>query len=364
MKETLNSLQRCRAVIEGKIPDRIPVCLLNFQNAAHYMGYSVGECVLDSQKASQAQIAFWEEFRHDMIEIENGICVLAEAAGCEIEYVEDALPWVSKPVLGSLEEIDKLRQVDLENSPCARALINTIRIISERLGTEVCIRGDSDQAPFSLASELLGLENFFVALMDPSQHEKIHRLLAYATEQVKRLVRAVISAGSHYTILGDSTAGPDVCSPRIYRQFAQPYETKVIMDCYQSGIEVGTHICGNATKIIEDMIATQAKYFELDYKIDRVAVNEAVKDKATIIGTVDPSNIISLGTPQEVYEKAKEDIQIFGPNGRFILGAGCSIPTNTPNANITALIKAAHNYGWYDSEGQLTAFPNRSNELG
>lgn len=353
MKETMNSLQRCQAVIDGRIPDRVPVCLLNFQNAARLSGYSVGECILDSQKAAQSQIAYWEEFHHDMIEIENGICVLAEAAGCGIEYAEDTPPWVSRPVLSSLDEVDKLRDVDLEHSPCARALIATIRSVADRLGESVCIRGDSDIAPFSLAAELIGMENFFLALMDPEQKEKLHRLLRYTTNQVARLVRAVMAAGSHYTIIGDSTAGPDVCSPKVYREFAAPYEKSLVQQFHQEGIEVGTHICGNATKIIGEMIATGARYFEVDYKIDRQAVHEAVKGKATIIGTVDPSYLMPLGTPQEVFEKAKEDIQIFGMQGGFILGAGCTIPANTPGENIHALVNAARESGWYDESGQL-----------
>ncbi len=353
MEETLNSLQRCRAVIEGRIPDRVPVCLLNFQNAAWLAGYSVGECILDSQKAARAQIAYWEEFRHDMIEIENGICVLAEAAGCQINYAEDTPPWVSRPVLGSLDEVDNLREVDLDNSPCAKALIATTKIVADQLGASVCIRGDSDLAPFSLAAELLGMEKFFLALMDPAQKEKLHRLLSYTTAQVASLVRAVMAAGSHYTIIGDSTAGPDVCSPKIYREFAAPYEKDLVQQLRKDGIEIGTHICGNATRIISDMVASGALYFELDYKINRQAIRETTNGLATIIGTVDPSHLIPLGTPREVNEKAKEDILVLGAQGRFILGAGCTIPATTPRENIHALVNAAHQYGWYDEAGHL-----------
>ncbi len=359
MRETMTSLERSKAVIEGRIPDRVPVCLLNFQNAAHFMGYSVGECILDSQKSAKAQIAFWGEFRHDMIEIENGICVLSEAAGCEIEYAEDTPPWVSQRVLDSLEDVDKLHDVDLESSSCAKALLETTKIVAEKLGRTVCIRGDSDIAPFSLAAELLGMEKFFLALMDPEQKGNIHKLLRYSTNQVARLIRAQIAAGSHYTIIGDSTAGPDVCSPKIYREFAAPYEKILVHQFRKEGIEVGTHICGNATKIIDDMLDTGALYFEVDYKISRKAVHEAVKGKATIIGTVDPSHLLPSGTPEEVSERASEDIQILAPGGRFILGAGCSIPKTTPFENVRAMVNTASEMGWYDSEGQLIAFSNK-----
>lgn len=359
VRETMTSLERSKAVIEGRIPDRVPVCLLNFQNAARFMGYSVGECILDSQKSAKSQIAYWEEFRHDMIEIENGICVLSEAVGCEIGFAEDTPPWVSRRVLDTLEDVDKLRDVDLESSPCAKALLETTKIVADKLGATVCIRGDSDLAPFSLAAELMGMEKFLMALMGPEQKDNVHKLLRYCTEQVASLVRAQIAVGSHYTIIGDSTAGPDICPPKIYREFAAPYEKLLVHQFRKEGIEVGCHICGDATKIIDDMLETGALYFEVDYKIDRTAVHEAVKGKATIIGTVDPSYLLPSGTPEEVSEKAREDIQIFGPGGRFILGAGCSIPENTPFENVRVLINAASEVGWYDSEGQLIAFSNK-----
>ena len=64
----MTSLQRCMTVLQGGVPDRVPVCLENFMHAAAVAGYSVKEYCLDGEKMADAQIASWEKFGHNMIE--------------------------------------------------------------------------------------------------------------------------------------------------------------------------------------------------------------------------------------------------------------------------------------------------------
>jgi uroporphyrinogen-III decarboxylase len=99
------------------------------------------------------------------------------------------------------------------------------------------------------------------------------------------------------------------------------------------------------------MVETGAKALELDYKIDAKKCREATFGKCTLIGTIDPSGVMCLGTPQLVMEKANEAIDIFGKNGWYILGPGCDLPYETPEENIFALVEAAKQYGEYPLKG-------------
>ena len=351
----MTSLQHVQTVLAGGIPDRIPVCLLSFQNAARLAGYSVGEYCQDGTKMAAAQLAYWEAFRHDIIDIESGIAATSEAIGCTVEYREDAPPWVTHPAINSLDEVGSLPDIDPERAPSLAELLKATRLVAARLGSQVCIRGESDLAPFSLAAQVFGMENMLLALTDPEQADGLHRLLAYTTEQVARLARARIAAGSHYTLIGDSTAGPDVCSPTVYRRFALPYEQRLIETLRPAGVEVGIHICGNATRIIKDMVQSGALYFELDHKIDRAAVRQATAGRVTIFGTLDPGWLLPRGTAAEVRAAAIEDIQLLGQAGRYVLSPGCTLPYDTPVENLRALVDAAHEYGRYAPDGKLVA---------
>jgi len=257
----MTSLQRVNTVLSGAIPDRVPVCLLSFQNAARLAGYGIDEYCLDGDKMAAAQLAYWDAFQHDIIDIENGVAAIAEAVGCEAASSRDAPPWVTRPAIGSLAEIGSLPDVEPLRSPGLRALLKATAVVAAAVGDRVCVRGEADQGPFNLAAEILGMERFLLALTDPEQADGLHQLLSYTTAQVRTLARAQIAAGSHYTLIGESTAGPDVCSPAMYRRYALPYEQRLIEALRRDGVEAGIHMCGNATRIIPDMVRTGALYF-------------------------------------------------------------------------------------------------------
>jgi uroporphyrinogen-III decarboxylase len=101
------------------------------------------------------------------------------------------------------------------------------------------------------------------------------------------------------------------------------------------------------------MLATGSSCFELDYKIDRAAVRAATRGRATVIGTLDPAFLLAAATPAQVQAKAVEDIGIMAPGGRFILGAGCTVPRDTPPENVRALVNAAREHGHYAADGSL-----------
>jgi uroporphyrinogen-III decarboxylase len=149
------------------------------------------------------------------------------------------------------------------------------------------------------------------------------------------------------TGIGDSIAGPDVCAPATYRRFAWPSEREVVGRLAADGVMVGLHICGDATAIIDDMVATGSQLLAVDFKADRAVVKAAATGRTTLIGTVDPSAVVALGTPDEVAAAARADLAVMAPGGGFILAPGCALPFGTPGANIEALVASARDEGWY-----------------
>lgn len=355
MKETMNSLERVRTVLQGGIPDRVPISLLCFQNAARFAGYQVAECCKKGELLAESHLAYWEEFRHDMVDMEMGVACMAEAVGCEVEYNEDEPPWVVGTPIDSLNEINTLPEIDVEQVPVLVEFVKATKILSGEIGDQVCIRSESDQGPFSLAAQILGMEDFLIALTDAENFDKIHQLLAYCTRQIAKLAKALAAAGAHYTEIGDSIAGPDMCHPDTYREFCFPYEEKLIAQLHREGVEMGVHICGDATDVIEYLVETGAPFLEIDSKVDRQAIRQATAGKTTVVGTIDPANLLPFGTPQEIAQKVREDIQIFAPNGRYICSPGCTLPALTPFENIRALVDAVHQFGRYDPTGKLAA---------
>jgi MtaA/CmuA family methyltransferase len=353
MLPTMSSLERVDRVIRGGIPDRVPVDLHNFLMTAEASGLPFPEFLQDGEAMAQAQILAWREYAHDLVILENGTVALAEACGCGIEYVEGSAPVLVSPVLHSLEDVDGLEVPDPYRAHLLAENLKATRIVAREIGKQACVMGRADQGPFSLASMLFGMENFLMALTEPENRAGIHRLLDFCLQVVTRYALAQKEQGAAITSIGESLSGPDVSSPRIYKEFAWGYVKRLVDRLRTEDLPLSYHICGNATRIAGGMAASGAAILELDYKCDLPKVKAEARGKAAILGVIDPSGVLALGTPQLVTDKVREELDLLAEGGGLILGPGCALPPKTPPENIHALIEAAHRFGRYAADGRL-----------
>jgi uroporphyrinogen decarboxylase len=353
MNTITNSVERVETVLRGGIPDRVPVDLHNFLMVAQVSGLPFPAFMQSGEAMAEGHIDAWREYGHDLMILENGTVALAQACGCQVEYIDGSAPVHIGSVISSLDEIDKLVIPDpYKVHPLAENLKAT-RIVSKEVGDKVFIMGRADQGPFSLASMLFGVQEFLMALADPDNKEKLHRLLAFSEEVVYRYAIAQSEQGARITSIGESLSGPDVTSPKMYKEFEWSYAKNLIGRLKEKNIPLAYHICGNATRIVGDMTETGAAVLELDYKCDLQKIKQATQGKTTILGVIDPSGVLALGTPALVAEKVKEELGVLAPGGGLILGPGCALPSITPPENIHTLIETTHRYGCYTVDGEL-----------
>jgi uroporphyrinogen decarboxylase len=355
MSAKMTSLERVECVLNGKIPDRVPTSLHNFMMSAYASGMNFADYLQSGEAMAEGGIKAWREYGQDLVILENGTAALAEACGCEVDYLDGSAPALKKPFLSSLDELDRLVIPDVYNAHPLKENLKATRLVVREIGREAYVMGRADQGPYSLASMLLGIEDFLIAVLDPENRPKLQRLLEFSNEVVYRYAVAQAEAGAHITSIGESLSGPDVSSPRTYREYEWPYAKKLVERLNEKGIRLAYHICGNATRIASDMVSTGAALLELDYKCDLHKIKLATSGKTSVLGVIDPSEVMARGTPQTVMEKAKEELAVMGPGGGFVLSPGCGLPPKTPPANIHALVETAKKYGRYNPDGSLMA---------
>jgi len=298
MKEYMNSYERCLAAIQFRDVDRMPTDLHNFLMCAEESGMDFGAFVLDDSAMAEMQINMWEEFGHDMLLIENGTAALAQALGCGVIYRKKGAPVAHTTAVKQLEDIRNLKMpADFWESPLLKAQILTVERLVQHFGREVFLIGRGDQGPFSLASQLYGMDRLLEDLMDEEAEEDVHRLLEFCTSACIAYHEKLLQLGVPMTSMGDSTAGPDVISPAMYETFAVPYEKKVIEAVHRKGGLISLHICGNATKIIDQMCNLGADVLEIDQKTDLKTAVRAAKENCALLGQVNPV-LLSNGTQQ------------------------------------------------------------------
>lgn len=327
--------------MQGKSSDRIPVMLHNFMMAGREAGVTMHQFREDPKVTAEAMIRSVEKYGFDGILVDLDTVTLAGALGVPVDF---PLNEPARTIGSRIEELREVRQlppVRIEDYRYVQVWLEAVRLIKEFFGDDKYVRGNCDQAPFSLAGMVRGSVGWMMDLYTADEEDKI-ALLEYCTEATGQFIRLMAQTGCDMLSNGDSPAGPDLVPPEWYRQYALPYEKRVVEIAHQCGLPYTLHICGDTGLILESMLESGADAFELDYKTDIQRIATIFAGKATLIGNIDPSGVLAMGTPEEVVRKTRELIEIMGPSNRFILNAGCAIPAETPAENLKAMIDVIH----------------------
>jgi uroporphyrinogen decarboxylase len=130
-------------------------------------------------------------------------------------------------------------------------------------------------------------------------------------------------------------------SPRLYEEWSLPYTRQLCRALKKTGVKVFMHICGDTMDRLEMLAATEVDALSLDSKVDFAVARERLGPDYLLIGNVDPTDPLTLGSPEQVYEQCKNVIAQAGSEGRLILSAGCLVSEETPPQNLEAMIRAA-----------------------
>jgi uroporphyrinogen decarboxylase len=337
----MNGFERISAALRGERPDRVPVMLHNFLMAAREAGYSMSRFRNDPEAVAASFIRAVETYEYDGILVDVDTVALAEAVGVRVDHPEDQPARWAGPAIPALEAVRDLPPPAVGRHPRVQVWLEAVRRLKSHFGGKAFIRGNCDQAPFSLAGMMRGPADWMMDLLDESRHDDAFVLLEHCAAAGVEFIRLMAGAGADMVSNGDSPAGPDLISPALYRRFARPHERRLADEAHALGLPYALHICGNIDLILEDVVATGADALELDHKTDPHKAHRAMKDRAVFIGNIDPSAVLALGSPQEVAAKTREIVALFADTPRFILNAGCAIPAETPPANIRAMLAAS-----------------------
>lgn len=338
----MNGYQRIAAALRGGPVDATPVMLHNFMIAAREAGLTMREFRSNPRQIARAFTESVARYGQDGIMIDIDTATLAAAVGVPVAYPEDEPAVCRGARLSSLAEVDLLPPPDVAKFEGVQVWLEAVRLLKREFDGEIFIRGNCDQAPFSLASLMRGAEGWMLDLMEPDNEAAAFRLLDYCYEAGAQFLRLMAATGCDMLSNGDSSAGSSVISPRMHRKFAHPYEKRLASLSHELGLPYAMHVCGNARPILPDLVASGADAIELDFKTDSQTARDALRDRAALIGNIDPTGVLAQGTPALVEEKCRELKAIFAGTTRLILNAGCALPSSTPPENLRAMIRVAH----------------------
>ena len=341
----MNGYERIKKELAGENQGYRPVMMHNFQQCIKERGITFGQFRDDPALAAETFIRNAEKYDLDAVLIDFDTATLAGACGCLAAYPEDKAAVTIQPALtDGFNDMEKLAAVNIESSIHVQNWLETSRIVSDYFGNSKYIRCNCHQAAFSLASMLYGSEQLMEELMDEDVEEDVHRLIELSENVTKQFIRLAAQTGAHCVSNGDSVAGPAMISPEMYRRFAWASEQRIAEEAHRCGVDYGLHICGDATKILEDIKKLDLDIMERDYKTDTVKAASIFGKKITVSGTLDPSDVLLLGSEEKIRQKTIGLLDDFRDTGKLIVCSGCAVSPDTPESHIRTVIDTVRDY--------------------
>jgi len=299
----------------------------------------------------EAQVSSFLRFGYDGVGLGPDHTGLAEALGAQLFYPRDDCPQLVVPAISSYEEVPALEPPDPEKDGRLPLYLEALQRINERIGDRVRV-GTGITGPFTAAAFIRGTDEFLKDLR--RNPEGVHQLLELATRSIMNYMAAAHKRGFSCS-MGDPLASGTVIGERHFREFVKPYLTQIVSWARDKmGKAPSLHICGDTTRIWEDMADTGVSMISVDNQVRLEDVKRAIGHRVTLKGNVPPVEVLLAVTPRAVLAAGAECIREAGDNPcGFVLSSGCTIALNTPPANLDALIDAARLYGRRDGLADL-----------
>ncbi len=323
----MNSYERVMSRLRGKPVDRVPNFDIIMGLGAHYIGAKLSDYLLDHRVMVASNLAMAHDFDIDILQTLTDPFRESYDFGLEIEFPEDGLPKRLRPLLAPGEDLAKLPKVDPGSGRRMSDRIEAVRMLHEQAGEQIPVMGWVEGA-LAEANDLIGDSTMMVALYD--NPEWLAELMERITEVEIEFARIQIDAGADIIGLGDAIAS--IVSPKMYRQFALPYEKRIFEAVHKKGALTRLHICGNTSRILADMLATGADFIDVDWMVDFKTAAETFGDQAALVGNFDPVAVMYAGTPEVIKAEVLKCIEVGGP--KSFSAAGCEIPDGTSPENM------------------------------
>jgi MtaA/CmuA family methyltransferase len=264
-----------------------------------------------------------------------------EAADCgaRVEFFEDQPVAIveSEALLADKSKLLRLRQPDPLGGGRMHNGIQALALYRERVGHNRIIEGWVE-GPVAEAADLRGINALMTDFVDDPKF--VRDLFDFVLEMELRFAREQVNAGADIVGLGDAAAS--LLGPDLYNEFAWPYEKRLVDGIHSFGAKVRLHICGNTRKILEGMGKLGCDIVDMDSLAPLEEARAKMGPDQVLLGNLNPVTALRNSTPEAITAAIAECHRQAGR--RYIVGAGCEIPRDTPLQNVHALCQYAHQH--------------------
>jgi len=200
---------------------------------------------------------------------------------------------------------------------------------------------------FTMVWELMGFEEFSFALFDNPQ------LIRTLFDIIGNLVLSMFEYFAQSDTVDVLWYSDDIAyssglmlSPSILREYFFPWLKKIGDLAKAANKPLIYHTDGVLYEVMEDIIASGVDALHpIEPQAMAIAeVKERYGDRLCLIGHVDV-DLLARGTPKQIREKVRQNIEEAAYNGGYCVGSGNSVPEYIKFENYLAMLDAAKEFG-------------------
>jgi uroporphyrinogen decarboxylase len=325
----LNKRERVLAALRGEPVDRLPVCLWRHFHRQDQT----------PEGLARATLGFFRRYDLDLIKVTPSGLYSIEDWGASISRSgdDDTPPRLKRLVIETPEGWRQLATLSVEQGALGRGL-QALRAICAGLAHD-----DAPPvlmtlfSPLTLAYKLAGEAVLEHLRQRPAD---LHFGLATIAETTGRYGVAALAAGADGIFFATQLARSSLLSADEYRAFGERYDLIVLEYLARQANLIVLHLHG--TDIFFDLVrrypVTVVSWHDRE---TRPSLREALtQTHKTLMAGLD-RDLLVTGSPEEVAEQVR-DAQRQTEGRRLILAPACVIHPETPDANLQAVVQAAH----------------------
>ena len=256
-----------------------------------------------------------------------------------------AHPDYANPVIKDVSDYERLRPIDLKQAPRMQEFLKLCRIMVKRVGLRGLV-GGFVFGPLGVLGMMRGAENLLKdCLLHPAAVRKACEtitgvLIEYAEAQCETGVPAIAIDTLYASMSG--------IPKKVWEEIEGPFAREISLAIKRKKLMVGVHNCGHSPYADVQLKWMEPEVLSIAHLPDDCRSDHDLKQRygqnVTIIGHV-PTPLLIHGTPQQVMDECRRQIDILGKDGGYILAPGCEYPPNIPLTNAFAMIEAAKRFG-------------------
>ena len=342
----MNSMERVVATLTRTGADRTPVYPILSGVTRKLVGASYEAWSTDADICAEAFYKSVKEFELDTVVTLIDLSVECDAWGQKIIYNENdaAHPDYSNPVVKDIEDYAKIKKVDYRSSKRMMMHIDVCRKLVEKAGGEFPVVAFVF-GPLGVLSMLRGQQDMYMDIYDDP--DAVKAAAREINETLKEYTNALIDTGVAAVMLDTLFASGSIMSKDMWEEMEGDLAKELADVCHERKCLVMIHNCGEKIYFdaqIKSMNPCAISFLHVpDDCRDFADCKSKYGDKITLIGCVPPPMVVT-GTDEEWIAKCKEQIDIFGKGGGYMLATGCEYPSGADFERAKLMVDVAKAY--------------------